>query len=844
MDGTESDEENSMRPGRKLHSAAASLLLLAVLHNTAAAWQAAKPNADELRIDRFVQKYCVDCHGETEPTRDLNLQSQSFSAADWKADGVRKQWEHIFKRLRTRQMPPPDSDRPDEAEYDRIEAALAKILDEVDETRPVIPHVDSLRRLTRTEYENSIRDLLNIKVDAKQWIPKDESSQGFDNITLGTLSPVLMNRYVTAAEKLSRIAVGRRTNIPVGLTVRLPPDLTQEQHLRGLPLGTRGGTNIKHTFAESGTYEVAIRLTRDRDEKVEGLSGTHELDVLVDLSRKHRFRIKRSKDRKDFSQVDANLKVRFHIDAGPREIAVAFVDKGFSLSEIKRKPFDAAYNRHRHPRQQPALYEVSIVGPLTSDDSADTATKPLANATTPSQQTIFTANPTDESTEAQLLAARKIFTPLLRRAYRRAVDDDDLALPLRFFKEAIQGTSVTTSKAQITQAAKPKWRETFEFGIERGIASILVNPNFLFRLERTSKQPGLHRISDTELASRLSFFLWSSGPDDVLLDLAEQNLLSNKKTLREQIDRMLADQRSDSLVTNFASQWLYLRNLDGVKPDLRAFPDFDENLRRAFRMETESLVRDVIRSDKSVMDLISSDSTFLNDRLAVHYDIPGVLGSHFRRVVVPKDSHRGGLLRHGSILSVTSYATRTSPSIRGNWVLENIVGTPAPPPPPNVPTLKEKSAIVASTFRERLAQHRNDTACAACHNLMDPVGFALDNFDAVGRWRAFDFDDPIDSAGVLPDGTAVSSVEDLEQSLLNRPEMFVSCLVEKLMTFGLGRGVDHRDAAAVRKIVADAKDDDFRFSSLIRGIINSRPFNYRSQYKTASKSTATGTAHD
>jgi hypothetical protein len=829
-----------MKSPRPLHLIAATAFLLLV--SPAATTFGQSHTAESSRIEQFVKTHCVSCHGENEPTRGLDLESQAFSLMDWNTDSAREKWELVFKRTRARQMPPPDSDRPSEHDYSQFESDLANLLDEIDSRQPTVPHVDSLRRLTRTEYENSIRDLLNIKVDAKQWIPKDESSQGFDNITLGTLSPVLMNRYVTAAEKLSRLAVGRTTNIPVGLTVRLPPDLTQEQHLDGLPLGTRGGTNIKHTFAESGLYEVAIRLTRDRDEKVEGLYGTHELDVLVDLSRKHRFRIERSKNRKDFSQVDANLNTRFHIDAGPREIAVAFVDKGFSLREIKRKPFDAAYNRHRHPRQQPALYEVSIVGPLSPKKSASTET-PVA-AQTPGRQRIFVARPSDGSLDAQLEAASTIFRPLLRRAYRRPIEDADLALPLRFFENAIQPTKVTSSKANITQASKTSWRQTFEFGIERGIAAILVNPNFLFRLEQTTKETGLHRISDTELASRLSFFLWSSGPDDELLDLAERRLLSEPKTLAAQINRMLADKRSDNLVTNFASQWLYLRNLDGVKPDLRAFPDFDENLRRAFRTETESLVRDVIQSDRSVLSLISSDSTFLNDRLAVHYDIPGIVGSHFRRVVVPKDSHRGGLLRHGSVLSVTSYATRTSPSIRGNWVLENIVGTPAPPPPPNVPTLKEKSAIVAATFRERLAKHREDEACAACHNLMDPVGFALDNFDAVGRWRSFDLDDAIDSAGVLPDGTEVSSVEDLERSLLNRPEMFVSCLVEKLMTFGLGRGVDHRDATAVRKIVQNAKQTNFRFSSLIRGIINSRPFNYRSQYNTASKPTANGAAHD
>ncbi|MCM2374733.1 DUF1592 domain-containing protein [Aporhodopirellula aestuarii] len=781
--------------------------------------------ADQSAVESFVDQYCMDCHNQADAIADFDVESVPLSQVDWSpqrtatvASDPLADWETAFKRIASRQMPPADADRPTDDEYHAAIESLGRVLDSVAADTPRIPNVDSLRRLTRTEYQNSVRDLLGIEVDITAWLPKDESSGGFDNITVGDLSPSLMSRYLTAAEQISRIAIGRQVGTPMGINVRLPADLTQEQHIAGLPLGTRGGTNIRHTFAESGVYEIAVRLTRDRDEMIEGLFRPHDLDVLIDRKPTHRWTLEPPKGNRDDTLIDANLNVRVPITAGPHDIAVTFVSQGDSLLEIKRQPFDSAYNRHRHPRQQPALFEVAIVGPLSLPEN-DTEL-PAGAADTPSRRIIFAERPQSSDIESQLAAADSIFRRLSRIAFRRDVTDADIATAMNFFEEAIREDNDLDPN------------DRFELGIERGVASILVNPNFLFHVERPvdpgSSEP-IVRISEFELASRMAAFLWSSLPDEDLLDLAASGSLSDPAVIHDQVARMLADQRSQSLVDHFAAQWLYLRNLDAITPDLRLFPDFDENLRRAFRGETASVFAHVLQTDASILAMIDSDFTFLNERLARHYDIPGVLGDEFRQVALPADSHRGGILRHGSILSVTSYATRTSPTIRGNWILENIVGTPPPPPPPDVPTLKEKSALTPTTFRERLALHRQNDACASCHALIDPVGFSLDHYDAVGRWRTYDGEYPIDASGTLPDGTEVDGVEDLEASLLEHPEMFVSCFAEKLMTFALGRVVTHHDAAAIRGIVRQAAEDDYRVSNIIQGIVASPQFQNRSR---------------
>lgn len=523
-----------------------------------------------------------------------------------------------------------------------------------------------------------------------------------------------------------------------------------------------------------------------------------ELELLLDRRRVRLFTVKPPPG-KNFNLVDAKLKTRIAVKAGPHQLGVTFLKNPSSLLETKRQPYHAHFNMHRHPRISPAIYQVSITGPYSAKGPRDT----------PSRRRIFVCDPTKP--EEEEVCAKRILTTLMRRAYRRPVHEKDLQKPMKFYREARVGGG-------------------FDAGIELALSSVLVNPQFLFRIERdpAGVAPNTaYRVSDLELASRLSFFLWSSIPDDELLDTAIRGELRKPKVLKQQVRRMLADKRSRTLVTNFAGQWLYLRNLESMTPNLRLFPDFDDNLRHAFRQETEMFFESILREDRSVLDLLKADYTYLNERLAKHYGIPNVYGSRFRRVMLDADSKRGGLLRHGSILTVTSYATRTSPVIRGHWVLKNLMGTPPPPPPANVPALKENTVSTNLTVRERLAEHRANTACARCHNRMDPIGFSLENFDAVGRWRNIEAGKPIDVSGRLPDGNRITGVSGLEKGLLDRPEMFVGTLAEKLLTYSLGRGVEHYDGPAIRKIVREAQAEGYRFSSLIMGIATSTPFQMR-----------------
>ncbi len=768
----------------------AAFLLLAVIacssHCIAADDSRLADRADHAK--QFVQQNCLDCHANDDPSGGLDLEKLEFSADSFSADEFDSRvWELMLRRIDSRQMPPPDAARPSEEAYQKATGALSELLDERAKTFPRPGRTDSLRRLTRTEYKNAIRDLLELSIDVVSMLPPDESAHGFDNITVGELSPMLMNRYLSAAQAIARSSLGRVTQGPIGVNIRVPADRTQSSHVEGLPLGTRGGTVFEHHFAADGQYEIELKLTRDRDEMVEGLTEPHNIDILIDDERVHQFTVNPPPGKKDFTHVDSHLRTRLDVVAGSHIVGVTFPSKGSSLKQTKRQPFDASYNRHRHPRSEPALFQVSIVGPLD--------VQPVATV----------------DTEKDSRDAESIVRSLATRAYRRPLNDADMLSPMHFFTEGQQEGG-------------------FDAGLEMAMTSILVNPNFLFRIETDPAeiQPGhVYAVSDIELASRLSFFLWSSIPDAELLNLASENRLHEPDILAQQVQRMLSDVKSDSLVTNFAAQWLYLRNLASITPDLRLFPDFDDNLREAFRLETEELFRDVMRRDRCVLGLIDSDFTFLNERLARHYGIGHVFGSHFRRVVLPEDSIRGGILRHGSILTVTSYATRTSPTIRGHWVLKNILGTPPPPPPANVPNLQEKSTLAATSVRERLAMHRADPACASCHDLMDPVGFALENFDAVGRWREFDGELDIDSAGTMPDGTLIDGIDALEKGIVARPEMFVTTMTEKLLTFGLGRGVEPDDGPAIRKIVRDASESNYQFSSLITAIVFSEPFTHR-----------------
>lgn len=767
-----------------------------------------EPHVEVIAVDanvrQMLNQYCVSCHDRNDQVAGLDLESAGAAAiAANPADDHSDIWEKVVRKLRARQMPPQDSPRPDEATYAATLNSLETQLDRLATEHPIPGRTDSLRRLTRTEYQNAIRDLLALQIDAAALLPADESSHGFDNITVGDLSPTLLSRYVSAAQKIARLAVGGTSHEPSGETFRVRPDITQEDHVPGLPLGTRGGTLIANNFPQDGEYEVQVTLARDRNEHVEGLNGKHEMIVLLDNSEVTRFRIEPPKDSEDHSTVDAHLKLRLNVKAGPHKLGVTFLRKSAALLETARQPSQARFNMHRHPRTSPAVFQVSVVGPFDAAGSGNS----------PSRQRLFAEiSPGPGSDSAmQEVAARTILSRLLRRAYRRPIADADLAQPMRFFSEARDAAD-------------------FDAGIEAALAAVLVNPNFLFRVERDPvgiASGDIYRITDFELASRLSFFLWSSIPDDELLTLAEQHQLNPPDVLDLQVKRMLRDPRAESLVNNFADQWLYLRNLESAFPDMRVFPDFDDNLRQAMRRETELFFASIVHEDRSVLDMLRGDYTFLNERLAKHYGIPHIYGDRFRRIELKPETHRGGLLRHASILTVTSYATRTSPVIRGHWILKNLIGSPPPPPPDNVPALKDNTVLDSLPIRERLAQHRADPNCAGCHNLMDPVGFALENFDAIGRWRERDDEYPIDALGGLPDGSQFSGVDGLEQGFLRRPEWFVGTLTEKLLTYALGRGVELHDASSVRRIVRDAEAHDYRFSTLIQGIVRSTAFQMR-----------------
>jgi hypothetical protein len=730
--------------------------------------------------DALVEKHCLGCHNDRIKTGGLSLEKSTIETHPG-------EWEKVVRRLRARQMPPQPLPRPAEAEYT---AAVQRLETRLDQTPLNAGRTDTFRRLTRAEYRNAIRDLLALDVDVASLLPLDEASHGFDNMTLGELSPTLLERYLAAARKISRLAIGIPPKQPGGEMVILRPDLTQEDHFDGLPIGTRGGTQLTHTFAADAEYEFTIRLARDRNEQVEGLRGVHQVEVLIDKERVKLFQVEPSPTG-DHQAADRHLTFRMPIKAGPHQIAVTFPKLPSLLLETEKQPYPAHFNMDRHPRITPALYSLSINGPYGVAGPGDT----------PSRRRIFGCTTQD------LACVKKNLSALMRRAYRRPVTAADLIAPVKFYQES-------------------RKTESFDTAMEMALRAVLVSPEFLFRVEQTPDGVAAgrnYRVSDLQLASRLSFFLWSSIPDDELLDLAATDKLHEPAMLSKQVARMLKDARSRALIDNFAAQWLYLRNLDTVTPDMRSFVDFDDNLRQAMRRETELFFDSVMREDRSVLTLLKADYTFLNERLARHYGIPNIYGGHFRRVPVDPAQMRGGLLRHGSLLTVTSYATRTSPVIRGKWILDNILGIPPPPPPANIPALKENTSVGKQmTLRERLAEHRKSPACYGCHQLMDPIGFSLENYDAVGRWRTID-----DIAGGMPDGSKFEGVAGLEKALLSRPELFAITVTEKLLAYSLGRGVETYDAPAVRKIVRSASANDYKLSSIILGVVTSAPFQMR-----------------
>ena len=539
-------------------------------------------------VARIVDRYCVACHDGAEPAAGLNLREFDTRVVRDTEQWNTETWEKIVKRMAARQMPPPDVERPSESEYATVLTAMEAALDQHTEKYPQPGRTDSVRRLNRTEYQNAIRDLLAVDVDVDSLLPADQLSHGFDNVTVGELSPLLLGRYITAAEKISRQAVGGLEKSPGGLTVRLPADRTQDVHVDGLPLGTRGGTLFEHHFPANGQYEIQLRLMRDRDENIEGLTEPHDIDVLLDRGLVHRFTVTPPKGKagyqKDDTLVDAHLRKRFRVTAGPHKVGVTFPSRSASLLEINRQPFEASFNRHRHPRRAPALFEVSIVGPFDPEGPGDT----------PSRRKIFSPDSVQHGEDqVPTTRAEKTLRPLVSLAYRRPVTENDLAIPMRFFRQRFA-------------------TDGFDAGIETALSSVLVNPHFLLRAEKDPEglPPGsIYRISDIELASRLSFFLWSSIPDEELLTLAAADQLQDADVLKSQVQRMLKDQRSRSLVNNFAAQWLYLRNLDSFQPDRRLFPDFDDNLRIALRRETELLFESVLRSGPAPNGLDFSQRT-------------------------------------------------------------------------------------------------------------------------------------------------------------------------------------------------------------------------------------------
>ena len=729
-------------------------------------------------------------------------------------------WERVVRKLRARLMPPIGRPRPTDAAYDAAVSYLQTALDDAS-TAAINPgRSDSLRRLNRTEYRNVIRDLLALDIDVTALLPADDSSHGFDNISLGGLSPTLLERYLLAAGTIGRLVIGTQVRAPMVDTVVLPSDLNQDYHIHGLPFGTRGGLVRRQPFPVDGEYLLQVRLGRDRlGDFVAGIRESHQLEITLDGERVALWTLNPASGSPRPGEpsaalreelADARLKLRVSVRAGPREVGVAFLRKSSALIDAARQPFQ---RRHTHDtgdqRTQPVVYSLTITGPLTPGGGADT----------PSRQRIFVCHPdTAEGEEVasdadETRCARQILATLARRAYRRPVTAEDLEPLLSYYHEGRADGG-------------------FEVGIGLALRGLLANPHFLFRIERDPPDvpPGTaYRISDVELASRLSFFLWSSGPDDELLDVAIEGTLHEPAVLERQVLRMLADDRSDALVGNFAAQWLYLRNVASTDPDSRLFPDFDEDLRRAFRRETELLFESVIRENRSVLDLLNADYTFVNERLARHYGIPKVYGSRFRRVTLGPESVRGGLLGQGSILTVTSYPTRTSPVLRGKWILENILGTPPPAPPPDVPPLPESATGgQVLSMRERMAQHRRNAACATCHAQMDPVGLSLEHFDAVGRWRTRgEAGTAIDASGALPDGILFDGASGLRAALLNRPELFVDTVTEKLLTYALGRGLGYYDAPAVRAVSREAVHADYRFASIVMGIVRSVPFQMR-----------------
>ena len=756
----------------------------------------AQPSADQA----LVQKYCLTCHSARVKTAGLSLEGMNPADAAAHADV----WEKVVMKLRGRMMPPQGMPRPDEATLDSFAVALEQTLDRGALGKPNPGH-KPVHRLNRTEYGNAVRDLLDLQVDVADLLPADDESNGFDNIA-GVLrvSPSLLEQYLSAARRIGSLAVGSDTDV-VRLAYRIPPDDSQEDHVEGLPLGTRGGALFRHNFPQDAEYELSVVLLRNIVGYMKGLEFGHLFEVSIDGERVFAVQVGGEADNRASdtnmseaaNKIDERLKTRVQVKAGPHMVGVTFARRNAAESD---EPLQSHERDHdlQNMNGIPQIDHVNVTGPYNPSGAGDT----------PSRRRIFACRPSQPTEEAA--CARRILTNLARRAYRRPVTSDDLDPILALY-----------------DAGRKK--RTFDAGIEQGLRLILASPKFLFRTETAPPGGAAQRVSDIELASRLSFFLWSSIPDEELLNVATKGTLGQPAVLERQVRRMLADTKARALVDNFASQWLMLRNLRGHIPTPGDFPNFDNELRQAFRQETELFFEAVMREDRSLLDLLNADYTFVNERLARHYGIPNVYGSHFRKVILQNEERRG-LLGQGSILTVTSYPNRTSPVLRGKYILENILGTPPPAPPADVPDLEENQAGQdARSLRARLEAHRRTPSCATCHRVMDPLGFALENFDGIGEWRLKEPGGNIDPAGQLADGTRVDGPVALRKAIMRRPELFVRTVTQKLMTYGLGRGVEFSDMPVVRTIASDSGRQNYRFSAVVLGIVKSVPF----QMKTA-----------
>ncbi len=767
------------------------------------ALSACEPSRDDPMAT--VSRYCVDCHNDVERTANLTLESRDLAnvAADAEV------WEKVIRKVQVGMMPPPDGPHVDAATRHALVAALSGMLDEAARANPN-PGRPALHRLNRSEYANAIQDLLDLTVDPATLLPPDDSAYGFDNVAdvLG-VSATLMEQYVSAAGKVSSLAVGDPDVSLAAEVYTIPQDASQDEHVDGLPFGTIGGILATPTLQVAGVYELSATFFRTNLGVLRGLEYEHTLEYAVDGERVHLTTLGGPEDWAAnlenntliADEIEERAKARVTLSAGPQRITAAWLKKSGAIDPVRATPPVRSSHDTRTPLGIPHLSTFTIAGPY----------EPVGAGDTPSRRKLFTCAPDPDAEER---CAREIIETLVHRAYRGQGSAADIERLMTFWREG-------------------RRQSDFERGIQVALQRVLASPKFVFRAEREPEAvpgAGAYRLSDLELASRLSFFLWSSIPDDELLEVASRNRLREPAVLEQQVRRMLADPKSARLVDNFAGQWLYLRNLSNHQPNSMVFPDFDDNLRQAFRREAELFFESIVREDRDVLDLMTADYTFVNERLAKHYGIPNVYGSRFRRVTLADDARRG-LLGKGAILTVTSHATRTSPVVRGKWILDNILNAPPPPPPEDVPPLPEagESGRVLS-MRERMEAHRANPVCANCHQLFDPLGLAMENFDAVGRLRERDGGSlgvPIDASGELVDGTTVDGVVSLRQALLRQPELFVGTVVEKLMTYALGRGIAAHDMPAVRAIIRETAESDYRFSAIVLGIVRSTPFTMR-----------------